>query len=949
MNTRRTFLSYVAEDLLSRFGKDLAHVAVVFPNKRAALFLNQELARQAGHAVWSPAYVTISELFRSQCEWQVAAPIKTVCDLYRTYVEVTGTAETLDRFYSWGQLLLADFDDLDKNMAEARQVFRNITDLHEMDDLSYLSDKQRELIARFFSNFRTDEDINSELRRNFLKVWSRLHDVYERFRERLETQGLAYEGMLYRHVAEQPTLHFEYKHYVFVGFNVLQEVEKMLFTRLQRDGKATFYWNFDRYYVPEKGEPSSEAGVYVRQWLDRFPNALDGSRKEIYDNFVSDKQISFVGAPTEDIQARYVATWLRENNRYLAGNRTAIVLADESLLGTVIHSIPPEVGELNVTTGYPLSRTPIATLVNLLLNAQLHGYRRDRGCYRLREVNSVLRHPYAQLLHPQAADIQKELLGNHRYHPSANEVPFLAKEPDITLAQWLRNSVESVAKSDLKPKNNALFDESVFRMFTLLTRLSDLVASGDLTVDDITFQRLVQQLVADTTVPFHGKPAVGVQVMGVLETRNLDFDHVLVLSCNEGNLPRGVDDNSFIPHALRKAYGLTTIDNKVAIYSYYFHALLQRAQDVTLVYNTSADGTGGGAMSRFMLQLLTEFPLPIRQQSLLAAQQTITTQKTPQEKDESVMAKLAGIHQLSPSAFISYLTCPKKYFYKYVADLKEDDTDEDDTIDNRLFGNIFHKAAQLVYESLLPKEMITKEDIEKLLTRKGALDGVLDEAFNIELFKLKEGTHRKPTLDGMQLINREVIEKYLRRLLRIDHALAPFQVIAHEEDVESLPLDINGRQLRIKGRIDRLDRINIGTPSECLRVVDYKTGSREAGKMNDVVSIFEASNFESKHSDYIMQAMAYSLIVATNAPKLNPKKLPVRPALFFIQRAGEGYDPTIIINKQPVVDVRLYANDFWDVAKEHLASLFAPDVPFEPTGSERACKNCPYMEMCGEQ
>lgn len=947
-----SFLSYVAEDLLSRFGDDLAHVAVVFPNKRASLFLNQELARQAQHALWSPTYLTISDLFRSQSTLQVADPIKSVCDLYRVYSRVTGSTESLDHFYGWGQMLLADFDDIDKNMANAEQVFSNISGLHEMDDLSYLNDTQRELLNRFFANFHAD-DQNSILRQRFLKMWSRLYDVYAAYKQHLDAQGLAYEGMLYREVADRPTLSLPHKHYVFVGFNVLQQVEQVLFTRLKREGKASFYWNFDKYYMSDDAFPN-ESGVYIKQWLEKFPNQLDNKRADIYDNLSKAKDITFLSSPTDDIQARYVTTWLRENERYKDGARTAIVLADESLLGTVVHCIPSEADGVNITTGYPLSQTPIATLVSQLVNVQLHGYRNDRGTYRLHEINGVLRHPYAKLLHPQATQIRTELNKNHSFFPKASEVPFLIlPEGDSyleQLSQWLTSSVEAVGKSSAVHAHNPLFEESVFRMYTLLTRLHDLIRSGDLDVDAITFQRLLSQLIKTTTIPYHGEPAEGVQIMGVLETRNLDFDHVLILSCNEGNLPKGVDDASFIPHALRKAFGLTTIDNKVAIFSYYFHSLLQRAKDITIAYSTSPEGKGRGSMSRFMLQMLTELPYPIRQVSLMASQTTIPTFKKAQAKSDIVMRKLSEIETLSPSALITYLKCQKMFFYKYVVGLRENDDEDEDTIDNRLFGNIFHRAAQLIYEQLLPHDLITSDDIGRLLKQKHSLDSVLDQAFNEELFRLPEGTTRKPTLNGTQLINREVIEKYLYRLLKIDQQLTPFQVISHETEIEGQPFTIGSQSVRIKGRIDRLDRINIDGANECLRVVDYKTGRKNVGDIKKISDIFDADNIEKSHTDYILQAMAYSLIVATHAPDLNPRNLPVSPALLFIQHAGDSqYNPTLTIGKQPIASVADYEEEFLDGMQTLLTNIFGDDgKPFDTNGSEAVCKNCPYLAVCGE-
>ena len=271
----KTFLEFVAEDIISKQGTDLSRTAIVFPNKRASLFINEHLARLADRPIWSPAYLTISELFRSQSKWSVADPIKLVSDIHKTFVEVTGIDETLDHFYGWGQLLLADFDDIDKNRADADHVFANIRDLHELDDISYLTDEQRAVIKRFFSNFNDDD--HSELKQRFLKLWQHFADIYHRFQQRLADQQLAYEGMLYRDVVENRSITLNYDTYIFVGFNLLNKVEQALFRHLQQQGKAKFYWDFDDYYM--KGH---EAGFFISQYLSSFPNELDHSREEIY-------------------------------------------------------------------------------------------------------------------------------------------------------------------------------------------------------------------------------------------------------------------------------------------------------------------------------------------------------------------------------------------------------------------------------------------------------------------------------------------------------------------------------------------------------------------------------------------------------------------------------------------------------------------------------------------
>ena len=289
----KEFLEYVAEDIIQKYGTDLSRTVVVFPNKRASLFLNEHLARLAGgQPLWSPSYITISDLFRRRSSLNVADPIKLVCDLHRSFCAQTGSAETLDKFYSWGQLLISDFDDLDKNMADADKVFANLRDIHELDDLSYLTDEQRQLLKHFFSHFT--EEHESELKERFLHLWSRFAAIYHDFNERLAKQGLAYEGALYRSVVTAITSAtpdtFPYDRYLFVGFNLLQKVEQQLFSYLQQDGKAFFYWDFDHYYMQ-----SHEAGRFIAQYLKYFPNELDRQDTSIYDNFKQPKQITFLG------------------------------------------------------------------------------------------------------------------------------------------------------------------------------------------------------------------------------------------------------------------------------------------------------------------------------------------------------------------------------------------------------------------------------------------------------------------------------------------------------------------------------------------------------------------------------------------------------------------------------------------------------------------------------
>jgi len=919
----KEFLRYVAEDIIRKYGTNLSRTAVVFPNKRASLFLNEQLARIAQRPIWSPAYITISELFRQQSNLQVADPIKLVCDLHKSFCQETGSDETLDKFYGWGQLLISDFDDIDKNMVDANRVFANLRDIHELDDLSFLTEEQRQLLRHFFSHFT--EEHETELKQRFLNLWSHFADIYHDFNQRLAQQGLAYEGALYRSVCDSVcncstatniTQAFPYDRYLFIGFNLLQKVEQQLFTALQKEGKAKFYWDFDQYYMQRH-----EAGRYIAQYLQYFPNELDNTDEEIYQNFHRPKDIRYIAAPTEHVQARYVSSWLRQHERYQDGRRTAIVLCDESLLPTVIHCLPNETEKVNITTGYPLAQTPIASFIQLYYNLQLGGRSP-------RLLRAFKRHPYARFV-----DLEQAI---------SSSTPLTSN-----LSSMLRTIAQN-AKDEIQ---DPLFQESLFRAYTLVNRLNGLIESGDLQVTDQTLQRLTTQIIQQASIPFHGEPAEGIQVMGVLETRNLDFDHILLLSCNEGNMPKGVNDSSFIPHSIRQAYELTTVENKVSIYAYYFHRLLQRASDITILYNNSTEDGQRGEMSRFMLQMLVESGQSITQHTLQAGKQAERWTPKPIEKTERVMNILTSQGSnlksqsitLSPTAITRYMRCPLQFYYRYVAGLQEPDVpDDEQELDNRMFGDIFHDAADIIYHRL--PQHITKDVLDHLLNTKVEIERAVDEAFHNKM--------PNSPLSGLHIINREVIIHYLRQLIMIDRRLTPFTILGLECDVyrklsivrSALPLG-NAKNcqlptLRIGGRIDRLDLVDEGTPLERIRVVDYKTSSRNIKSMPNVEAIFAPEQVHN-HSDYYLQACLYADIVREQRGKA------VSPALLFIQHAGaEDYDPTLKFGKEPILDIAEYSARFNELLNEKVDEIFSSTIPFCPTDDLKICRTCPYAQLC---
>ncbi|WP_303114485.1 PD-(D/E)XK nuclease family protein [Leyella stercorea] len=982
----KTFLEYVAEDIIGKYGTDLSRIAVVFPNKRAALFLNEHLARLAGQPVWSPAYITISDLFRQHTDLKTADPIKLICDIHKSFTKCTGIDETLDHFYGWGQLLLADFDDIDKNMADADSIFCNLKDIHELDDISYLDNEQKEMLKRFFANF--SDDIESELKKRFLSLWSHFGDISHDYNRRLTEQGIGYEGAIYRKVVSEETLHLKYDKYLFVGFNLLQKVERVLFNRLMKEGKAKFYWDFDEYYMPSPS-PLPSGGALVSSAprtsaptnlttspsqhlnISDFPNELDNTDRDIYANMRRPKRIRFISSPTENAQARFASNWLLENERYRAGRKTAVVMCDESILLPLMHSLPPEADKVNITSGFPLAMTPVASLVMLLFDLYTLGLRKKGTAFNPHYLKKLMAHPYAR--HLQEVHLKGvHLKGVHlsQVHQEEEQQTIgdnsgcmgMAGMPYPPTSAALLHHIATLIKQvgiATKPEGDALTQESVFRMFTILNRLATLADSGDLVVDNTTLRRLVSQLVGAASIPFHGEPVIGVQIMGVLETRNIDFDNVLLLSCNEGNMPKGVNDSSFIPYSIRKAHGLTTIDNKVAIYSYYFHRLLQRAGDITIAYNNSTDNGHTGEMSRFMLQLLVESGQKIDHYSLTAKNQPTPLMPKPIEKDEAALSKLEEMSRLSPSAINTYIRCKLAFYYQYIAHIKEPDSDPE-TIDNRLFGNIFHRAAYLIYKDITDhSQVIEKAHIQAYLSNRKLLASVVDRAFEEEECK---------TNNGLQIINREVIIEYITKLLKIDQQLCPFSILAMEEEakvytqlsftipsggalkggalVSSAPTKLYN--LTIGGIIDRLDVVtDKQTGKRRIRVVDYKTGNKPSSAIKSIEEVFDPKNIASKHSNYFLQAILYSLIVS-RSKEWNGANDTVSPALLFIKQATTNdYDPTLCIDKHPISDVTVYEEEFLTKLKETVADMYSPDAAFTPTDDRKKCELCPYRMLCG--
>ncbi|MDD2559126.1 MAG: PD-(D/E)XK nuclease family protein [Bacteroidales bacterium] len=853
----KTFLQHCAEDIYNKYADSLNELCIVFPNNRARLFFVEALYKQAGKAIWAPEFSNISDLFSQHCTLELSDPLLQNSLLFKVYQKQGLDKESFDDFYPWGSLLLKDFDNIDKNLADARQLFRNISELAAYsDDFEYLSPEQTEAIQRFFAHFETDR---SELKKRFIRLWNQLFNIYTQFREELTTRNLAYEGMLQRWVVEHfdDKQGFEAKSYLFVGFNALSACEKYLFSRLQKAGKAHFYWDYDHYYL---NNPGNEAGHFIRENLRQFPNELHES---CFDNWKQTaKKIQFIDSSTEHAQVHYASHWMEQNaskaNRptesLSAVHDTAIVLCNETLLPGLLQCVPSQVEELNITMGYPVKQTAVYHLIRQVL--LLHCNNQGKKNFRSRYVLPLLQNPYIRKTSSASAALEKELRSKNRLYPEYSELqqdelltllfspiqkPYELGELLLSLFSFLSQAIDNAdtegnevdpASEDSDNTNNRinqasnkndenqnqaagennqiylpLFQEALFKSYTQVQRLNALLRKDLLEINLETYKRLLLQIL-DLSVPFSGEPLKGLQIMGLLETRCLDFKNILMLSVNEGQVPKNRADNSFIPYNLRRAFNLSGPEHQDAISAYYFFRVLQRAGNITLVYNSASEGLNRGEMSRFMLQLAIESGMPVEILHLSSDIKAIESSPILIPKTPALMLQLYDMYDhaapnpnskkryLSPSMLNTYLDCSLKYYFQYLLRLKKEE-ELSEQMDPLCFGTIFHSAAQYLYVDLILKKnglqhshedvLASMEnisainralearfskagrldgeteaartlsgkteaaDLQAIYGNKAYLEGIVDYFMAKEFFRLENG-HNLPALNGEQLI-----------------------------------------------------------------------------------------------------------------------------------------------------------------------------------------------------
>ncbi|NLD24198.1 MAG: PD-(D/E)XK nuclease family protein [Bacteroidales bacterium] len=954
------FLSQVAQLFYSKYGSKLHEHTFVFPNRRAAMFFRKYLAEITSKPLFSPEVLTIQELFATLSTYRQADRIEMLVALYKHFKRISGSDESFDDFIFWGEMLLNDFDEVDKYLVDAEQLFVNVHDFRLLDDdLTHLDENQIEAMRRFWDNFMPVEGNNTK--EKFHETWKILLDLYTSLRDELHNKNIAYEGMIFREVAEKALKDdFEFandKSFIFVGFNLLSPSETTLFNYLKQKGFADFYWDYDS---PLVHDDNNRASFRVKDNLQLFPSK---HQLEITEDNIKSK-IELIGVPSGVGQAKHISNIITDlidkgeiENPNEAIN-TAIVLPDENLLIPTLYSIPKEIGKINVTMGYSLSHSSIAGLVEhiSLLQQNQRKWNNEVAFYH-RYVKAILNHPLIILSAKQKADELKEhILKYNRVVVPVSEItedPLLkliftpiTKWSEISsylhvILSYLYNTLTEIKHSDDDLKENSINHSDLEREFIVqyyktITSLGDRLNGVDVMSVD-TYFRLLRKLARGISVPFSGEPLSGLQIMGVLETRTLDFDNLIILSMNEGVFPIKKATNSFIPFTLRKGFALPTYEFQDSTYAYHFYRMISRAKNIYMLYDTRTEGMQTGEVSRYFYQLkylynsLFDISEKVVTYDVSAPSITpVSVEKTPEVMKLLNQFRAGGDKSLSASHINNYIDCPLKFYFTALENLSEE-SDVQESVEADVFGTIFHRLMEVIYKRFYNID-VTPNALTAIINNDAYLNEVLETAFSKYYFK-DEGNPRK--LQGQYYLIGEILKSYVKQTLKVDIKSTPFRYIGSEYRFNTTYKVNEQLAVNFKGSIDRID--NIG---DSVRIIDYKTGTGET-KFKDIQHLFDST--KDKRPYQILQVFVYGLFFLMQNPDTK-----LSPAVYYLRSIFNDFDPKITMDKVPVNDLNSCLPEFKDKFDEVVEEIFNPSVPFTQTQNNKNCQWCSFKDLCNK-
>lgn len=955
----KPFLFSIAEQYFKNFNGNISRFTFVFPNRRAGVFFQKYLCELTDIPLFSPEIQTITDLFISLSNLHQTDRLSNLFRLYRIYLKQSKRTETFDNFIFWGDMLLNDFDEIDKNLIDAKQLFTNILDLKEIDTVfDTLTDEQKKIIRQFWSNFVPLSE--GKQKEEFITTWRILLPIYNEFRSELFGEKMATEGMLWRQVAEDlknNKININENQYVFVGFNSLTACELQLFKELKKREQADFYFD---YQSPQLQDENNLASFFYKESAILFP-----SKFEIETNVIplADKYIELIAVPSEVGQAKQVfrilETLTKEENFTGDTLNTAVVLPDENLLLPVLHSFPAQIQQINITMGFPLKATPAFALFENIFSLHKHARKnRDNSIlFYYKDVLNILNHRYIgdnrkdlisilknKIIDENKIYIQKEYLSQNElfsliFSDLDNEKDFLdylLKIILIIIEQWKDDANVSVEYQ--------LDSDFLYQYYLIINRLLEILKTNadEIKISLDTLMQLLRRLTGGLTVPFEGEPLAGLQVMGALETRLLDFENVIITNFSEGIFPQRQITNSFIAQSLRRAFGLPLSEHRDANSSYNFYRLISRAKRIFLLFDSHTEGLQTGEVSRFFLQLKYQYNAPIVEKNL--SYNIVFDEIVPlsAEKTPEIMQKLRQFlipnsqKALSPSAINTYLNCPYQFYLSYIEELKEVD-EISELLDSSAFGRVFHKSMEILYKRFEGKTLETQYFDDELLNREN-IEKAINRAFSQEIFK--NNNENSVELEGNNLLISKLLEKYIRQILLIDKKRVPFQYIASEyRFFVRFPIN-NGTQLvNLKGFIDRIDE-----KDGVVRILDYKTGAG-TNEFASIEQIFDQK--DEKRPKYALQTFFYGTLFDKKSETQQ-----IQTGIFFLRELFKDDFTTQMfqrIDKKSgiaVDDISEYKQEFLSCLAVCLEEIFNPDIPFEQTSLPKNCEFCSFKEIC---
>lgn len=953
-----SFLKETAKTLLHS-KSDLKGVTVVLPNRRAGLFFVKYLSQMVDKPLWMPDVITIEDLFYQLAGKRPADRLTLIYELYRVFQALSDREESFDRFFFWGEMILKDFNDLDQFLVNPEKLFTNLKEQKVLEsDWSFLSPEQVNLIREFWASFEGRDRVHQE---KFLRFWDLLYPLYKGFNASIDSMGMAYGGKIYREVVSGlKTLPSPEAQLVFVGFNAFTATEEKLIKYLVKHFNAEIFWDLDAYYLEQSEQ---EAGLFFRKYR-KDPILGPTFPKNIPNHLRQHKAtIETYNVPLKINQANLVAGLLENVKGSEDWEETVVILPEEQLLFPLLNVLPEKIKRVNVTMGYPVRQTPVYTFLEAVLELQRYSKMEDGALHFYHKpLKDLLSNVFLTEIAPDfTARVHEDLLRTNAIYYPAKELWEGGKVFSLVFqlftAETIMGELLELIRTLAAPLDEKSMERTyLYQCFKQLNRLKEVFDNEIKEAVSVGFfTKLFRQVFAESRLPFQGEPLEGIQLMGVLETRNLDFKRVIICSMNEGSFPPSKTMDSLVPFNLRQAFGMPVQEQNDSIYAYTFYRLLHRAEEVHLIYSTAGSQGQVGEKSRYIHQLQIEMQHSGMQEEdtlvhvpvNLTKARPILIQKSPSilrilERYTDSPGAGETTTSFSPSALNIYLDCRLKFFLTYIAAVAVPD-EVQEAVDPAIFGNLVHQSLENLYTGFIARKgrnLVEASDIDGLMN---FISPAVEKAIRTQYF-LEEDAGLK--LTGQLTIARDVLQKYLEGVLGQDRRTTPFEIISLEGNKKyAAELAVNTpsgvRKISLSGIIDRVDSVG-----STIRLIDYKSGN-DKKDFKGIPSLFDRE--DKSRNKAVMQTLFYGLLYEARHPENNS---PLKPALFSLRDVfQDDFSPYLQEvqgpgQKREVHDFADYREEFVGELSRVLEEIVDPGQSFDQTDDLEKCRLCPFSEIC---